>query len=202
MFILLLQIDVEREGALGFSLIIDHDESVLSCVVGAAIHDVQAQLGLVRCHLDLHGDLGHLPPVLHPADLLGRSGDFGDEGGGPTAVDRRGLGEAEHLGSGQIFSGHVHDQRAGGEALSDVVEGLAGVGAGVLREDLLDLEEVGVAGVLVDEVLGGLDLLLVVEPDHVEAGVAGHGALKLDGVAVLDQLGACVLVDAGSDGGA
>ena len=66
---------------------------------------------------------------------------------------------------------YLHDERAGREALSDVVECLAGVGARVLGEYLRDLEEVAVAAARVDKVLGRLDLLLVVQPDHVVPAV-------------------------------
>ena len=62
---------------------------------------------------------------------------------------------------------HLDDEGAGGEALPDVVEGLARVRAGVLGEDLGDLQEVAVAAARVDKVLGRLDLLLVVQPHHV-----------------------------------
>ena len=62
---------------------------------------------------------------------------------------------------------HLDDERAGGEALPDVVEGLAGVRAGVLGEDLGDLQEVAVAAPRVDKVLRRLDLFLVVQPHHV-----------------------------------
>ena len=55
-----------------------------------------------------------------------------------------------------------HDECAGGEALAGVVERLACVGTSVLWEDLGDLQTVHVAAVVVLEVLGRLNLLVVV----------------------------------------
>ena len=100
-----------------------------------------------------------------------------------------------------LLSRNFNDKRAGGEALADVVERLAGVGARVLGKYLRDLEEVTVAAARVDKVLRGLDLLLVVQPDHVVPRVARHHALELDRLAVLRHERGRVLVDPGPDRG-
>ena len=61
-----------------------------------------------------------------------------------------------------------HHQSAGGEALPGVVEGLARVAAGVLGENLGDLQRVRVARAVVLKVFGRLDLLVIVKPNHLE----------------------------------
>ena len=66
-----------------------------------------------------------------------------------------------------LLSRNFNDKRAGGEALADVVERLASVASRVLGEDLLDDQAVRLTRRLVLEVLARLDLLLVVQPEHV-----------------------------------
>ena len=66
-----------------------------------------------------------------------------------------------------LLSRNFNDKRAGGEALADVVERLARVASRVLGEDLLDDQAVRLTRRLVLEVLARLDLLLVVQPEHV-----------------------------------
>ena len=66
-----------------------------------------------------------------------------------------------------LLSRNFNDKRAGGEALADVVERLARVASRVLGEDLLDDQAVRLTRGLVLEVLARLDLLLVVQPEHV-----------------------------------
>ena len=87
----------------------------------------------------LHGLLLHLLPVLHPGHGGGGGVEVGLEGGGRPPVHCEGERELDKVRGGSRLSGNVHHQRAGGETLSDVIECLAGVGPGVLGEDLVDV---------------------------------------------------------------
>ena len=148
----------------------------------------------------LHRLLLHLLPVLHPADAAGRTVQLGLEAGGRSSLDGERAGELEEVRGGPRLPGDVHHQGAGGETLADVVESLAGVGAGILGEDLADVEAVHVARGFVLEVLARLDLLLIVKPDHVEPLGPPHGAAEDHGVAVLHQAGLDVADDLGGAG--
>ena len=66
-----------------------------------------------------------------------------------------------------LFAGDVNNQRAGGEALADIVEGFARIGPSIFGEDLGDEEGVGLTRGFVLKVLAWLDLFLVVQPDDV-----------------------------------
>ena len=66
-----------------------------------------------------------------------------------------------------LLSGYFNHQGAGGEALADVIESFASVASRVLREYLLDDQTVRLPGRLVLKVLAWLDLLLIVQPQHV-----------------------------------
>ena len=115
----------------------------------------------------LHGLLLHLLPILHPT----RSGRGRVQrrlkGGCGGLRHRQGGGEGGEDGGVNLFAGDVNNQRAGGEALADIVEGFAGIGASVFGEDLSDEEGVGLTRGFVLEVLAWLDLFLVVQPDDV-----------------------------------
>ena len=115
----------------------------------------------------LHWRLLHLLAVLHPGDGGRRPIESGLEGGGSAAGDGEGGGEGGEHGGVHLLPWHLHHQGAGGEALADIIEGLAGVTAGVLGEDLMDDQAVGLTRGLVLKVLARLDLLLVVKPEDV-----------------------------------
>ena len=66
-----------------------------------------------------------------------------------------------------LLSGYFNHQGARGEALADVIESFASVASRVLREYLLDDQTVRLPGRLVLKVLAWLDLLLIVQPQHV-----------------------------------
>ena len=77
------------------------------------------------------------------------------------------VGEGHRFDETYLLSGYFNHQGAGGEAFADVIESFAGVAAGVLGEDLVDDQAVCLPGRLVLKVLAWLDLLLVVQPQHV-----------------------------------
>ena len=78
------------------------------------------------------------------------------------------VGEGHRFDETYLLSGYFDHQGAGGEAFADVIESFAGVAAGVLGEDLVDDQAVCLPGRLVLKVLAWLDLLLVVQPQHVK----------------------------------
>lgn len=69
-----------------------------------------------------------------------------------------------------MINPRVHELNNGLCTLTDIVEGLACVGTTVLWEDFGDLQFVYVTLAAVLEVLAGLDLFVVVQPDAVKAG--------------------------------
>ena len=121
-----------------------------------------------RCHPVLHWLLLHLLPILHPAHSSRGAVERGLEGGRGTPPYSQGGGECAKDGGVDLLAGYIHHQGAGGEALADIIERLAGVTAGILGEDLVDDQAVRLAGGLVLKVLGRLDLLLVVKPEHIK----------------------------------
>ena len=86
-------------------------------------------------------------------------------------------------------------ERAGAERFADVVEHFARVRAGVFGEDFGDAQSAVVGAALVLKVLARLDLLLIVQPDDVELGGGGDGALQRDRLAVVHQTRRHVLDD-------
>ena len=137
----------------------------------------------------LHRLLLHLLPVLHPAHTAGRTVELSLEAGGRSPLDGERGGELDKVRRRPRLAGNIHHQGAGGETLADVVESFAGVGARILGEDLSDVEAVHVARSFVLEILAGFDLLLIMEPHHVEPLRPSDGAAQDDRVAVLHQAG-------------
>ena len=60
-----------------------------------------------------------------------------------------------------LLSWYINHQGAGREAFTDIIECLTGVATGVLGEDFVDDEAVGLAGGFVLEILTRFDLLLI-----------------------------------------
>ena len=195
--------DVDRESHLVLALLVGHDDRVLAGVRLAAVGNFERDFVSGFRDPELSGLLGDRLPVLHPGDGFGQLVQLCIEGGLEAAVEGQRFREGFEPGSAHgRLSRHDDDQGAGGEALADVVEGLAGVSSGVFREDFLNLESVDVAApVDVGKVLAGLDLLLVVKPHDVELGRAGDGTLKLDRRAVGHDERLDVFVDPRRRGG-
>ena len=135
-------LDIEGERRFAVALFIRDEQSILPSVASRALEDIQRELGALDDHPVLHVLLLQLPAVLHPGEGGGRGVDRRLEGGRGGLLDGEGGREPGEVGAGHLLPGHLDDKGAGGEALSGVVEGLAGVGAGILREHLGDHQAV------------------------------------------------------------
>ena len=138
----LILVDIEREGSLDLSPLLRlDDDRVLPGVARRALHHVQRQPRPLGRRPQLHRRVLQRPPVLEPRDRVRGLGrrlrQLRVKRGRAVSLDGEGGGEGLECGGGRVFAGDVDDERARGEALAHVVEGLARVGAGVLRENLL-----------------------------------------------------------------
>lgn len=103
---------------------------------------------------------------INVAFRLDAKGDLVSGGGGSGAR------ESDHCGSLGLGIRYANEDGTAAEALSGVVEGLAGVDAGIFREDFGNVENVVVALVARRKVRRCLDLLVIVQPDDVKARFA------------------------------
>lgn len=185
--LLALRDDIEREGGECFALFANRLRLILADVVRVAFDDLERVSFTLLCESVLGDTLADGFAVLQPVDLQWFIFGLGDERAGLALGERGGDRECFEHGRLGLLVGHQHVEGATAKRLAGVVERLAGVRAGVLREDLGDAQFVNVRLIGVLEVFAGFDLFVVVQPDYVEFVTADDSAGELYRFTVLHE---------------